>query len=154
MTPTLRAVAVPDHPERWAALGFEVIAGAVLLPGVRVVLDAPRIAVAIEGVAGLPDGLELEPARAGRPRLQRPSEHRDRHRPRRRAHAGFRRHRGGTRERRDCHSSASATPAASAQGFRRLGDPILELVEASQALATAWWGLTITVKDLGALPPI
>ncbi len=33
-----------------------------------------------------------------------------------------------------------------------MGDPILELVEASKAPMTGWWGLTITVEDLGALP--
>ena len=116
MTPTLRAVAVPDHAERWTALGFEVIAGAVLLPGVRVVLDAPRIAVAIEGVASLPDGLELEPAEPAAPAYS--------------AHPNtaigidhvvavtpdFDATAAAARDRGTCRSSESATPAASARG--------------------------------------
>jgi hypothetical protein len=152
MTPTLRAVAVPDRAERWTALGFEVIAGAVLLPGVRVVLDAQRIAVAIEGVASLPDGLELEPAEQAAPAYS--------------AHPntaiGIDRVVALTP---DFDATAAALETVGLllkrvrdaggfrQGFRRLGAPILELVEAPQAPAPAWWGLTITVEDLGALPP-
>ena len=37
------------------------------------------------------------------------------------------------------------------QGFRRLGPTIMEIVEAPEADATAFWGLTFTVADLGAL---
>ncbi|HEY2769079.1 MAG TPA: hypothetical protein VGI87_00810, partial [Solirubrobacteraceae bacterium] len=57
MTPTLTAVAVPDGTERWEALGFEIIENMVLLPWVRVVPEAAEIAVAIDGVDQLPDGL-------------------------------------------------------------------------------------------------
>jgi hypothetical protein len=39
------------------------------------------------------------------------------------------------------------------QGFRRLGPTIMELVEAPEAPATRFWGLTIVVADLGALGP-
>lgn len=39
------------------------------------------------------------------------------------------------------------------QGFRRLGPTIMELVEAPEASAVAFWGLTIVVSDLGALGP-
>ncbi len=39
------------------------------------------------------------------------------------------------------------------QGFRRLGPTIMELVEASEAPAPHFWGLTIVVADLGALGP-
>jgi hypothetical protein len=151
MTPTLRTVAVPDHLERWAALGFEIIAGAVLLPGVRVVLGAARIAVAIEGVASLPDGLELEPAEqtapaySAHPNTAIGVDHIVALTP-------------------DFDATAAELDSAGLplkrvrdaggfrQGFRRLGGPILELVEASKAPMTEWWGLTITVEDLGALP--
>jgi hypothetical protein len=37
------------------------------------------------------------------------------------------------------------------QGFRRLGPTIMELVEAPDAPATAFWGLTIVVVDLEAV---
>ncbi len=36
-------------------------------------------------------------------------------------------------------------------GFRRLGPTIMEIVEAPQVPATAFWGVTFTVADLGAL---
>jgi hypothetical protein len=37
------------------------------------------------------------------------------------------------------------------QGFRRLGPTIMELVEAPEAPATAFWGLTVVVTDIDAL---
>jgi catechol 2,3-dioxygenase-like lactoylglutathione lyase family enzyme len=37
------------------------------------------------------------------------------------------------------------------QGFRRLGPTIMELVEAPEAPATGFWGLTVVVSDLDAL---
>ncbi len=37
------------------------------------------------------------------------------------------------------------------QGFRRLGPTIMELVEAPEATAPGFWGLTIVVSDLEAL---
>jgi hypothetical protein len=151
MTPTLRSVAVPDGADRWAALGFEVIAGAVLLPGVRVVFDAPRMAVTIDGVRSLPDGLALDvqPATAlvhtAHPNGAIAIDHVVAITP-------------------DFDATAAALDSSGLalkrvrdaggfrRGFRRLGGPILELVEASQAPAPAWWGLTITVAELGALP--
>ena len=151
MTPTLRAVAVPDAPERWAALGFEIIAGAVLLPGVRVVLDAPRIAAAIDGVVDLPDGLVLLPPPAG---VSVTSAHPN-------GAIGIDHVVAVTP---DFDATAAALEAVGLalrrvrdaggfrQGFRRLGGPILELIEASQAPALAWWGLTVMVSDLDALP--
>jgi hypothetical protein len=151
MTPILRAVSVPDRAERWTALGFEVIAGAVLLPGVRVELDAPRFAVMIEGVTELPDGLELEPAEPAGPAYS--------------AHPNTAigiDHVVAVTPDFDATAAALETVGLALkrvrdaggfrQGFRRIGEPILELVEASRAPATAWWGLTITVTDLDALP--
>ncbi|HEY2769574.1 MAG TPA: hypothetical protein VGI87_03360 [Solirubrobacteraceae bacterium] len=151
MTPTLRAMAVPDPAERWEALAFEVVSGAVLLPHVRVVLAAPRLSVTIEGVAQLPDGLALAPAEP--------------------AWAAHSDHPNGAM---GIDHVVAVTPEFDAtvaalegvglplkrirdagsfrQGFRRLGEPILEVVEARQAPAPAWWGLTVTVADLNALP--
>jgi hypothetical protein len=37
------------------------------------------------------------------------------------------------------------------QGFRRLGGPIMEIVEAPEAPAPAFWGVTFTVRDREAL---
>jgi hypothetical protein len=62
VNPTLTAVSVRDPADRWECLGFEVIEGAVLLPGVRVILQAPQMAVTIDGIAKLPDGLALASA--------------------------------------------------------------------------------------------
>ncbi len=152
MTPTLRAVAVPDPAERWSALGFELVAGAVLLPGVRVVLNAPRMAVAIDGVVNLPDGLVLQAPPAGAPIA---STHPN-------GAIGIDHVVAVTPE---FDATALALESAGLalrrvrdaggfrQGFRRLGGTILELVEATQAPAPAWWGLTITVAELDALPP-
>ena len=139
MTPTLRAVAVPDPAERWSALGFEVIAGAVLLPGVRVVLDAPRIAVAIDGSRRSPRRARAASPPAGAPVPA----------PIRTARSA-----STTSSRVTPEFDATAAALESAglalrrvrdaggfrQGFRRLGGPILELVEASQAPATGLVG--------------
>jgi hypothetical protein len=151
MTPSLRAVAVPDECERWVALGFEVIAGAVALPGVRVILDAPRMAVAIDGIVSLPDGLVLESGQpidldfSGHPNGAIGIDHVVAVTPEFDATAAALDSAGlALRRVRDAGGFR--------QGFRRLGGPILELVEASQAPATAWWGLTVTVADIGAFP--
>lgn len=151
MSPTLTAVSVPDDAERWTALGFEVVAGAVLLPSVRVLLQAPRMAVTIDGVTELPEGLALDeappiaPPHSAHPNGATGIDHIVAITP-------------------DFDATAAALEACGLplkrtrdaggfrQGFRRLGAPILELVEARQAPAPAWWGLTIVVPDLGALP--
>jgi hypothetical protein len=151
VNPTLTAVAVPDGIERWETLGFEIAGDAVLLPSVRVLLGAPRMAVTIDGVTELPEGLALDAA----PPIA----------PVHRAHPN-----GATgidhvvaitpdfdttvAALESCGLPLKRTRDAGGfrQGFRRLGAPILELVEARKAPAPAWWGLTITVPDLSALP--
>ena len=142
----------PTGAERWTALGFEVIAGAVLLPGVRVVLDAPRIAVAIEGVDRafpmVSSSMPAEPAApaySAHPNTAIGIDHVVAVTPEFDATAAELDSAGLPLKRvRDAGGFR--------QGFRRLGGPILELVEASKAPMTEWWGLTITVEDLGALP--
>jgi catechol 2,3-dioxygenase-like lactoylglutathione lyase family enzyme len=146
----LRALAVADPPERWEALGFAVVAESVLLPDLRVVLGAPAFSVSIAGVTEI-DGLALgevapsAPVYSAHPNGALAVDHvvaltPDFDRTAQRLDAAgipLRRVRdaGGFR-----------------QGFRRLGPTILELVEAPSAPATTWWGLTVTVPDLGALP--
>jgi hypothetical protein len=148
-SPSLIAVTLTDAPERWAALGFEVLGERVRLRGAQVVLGAREFAAAIEGVdelAGLaladdvaslpavdtvhPNGaLGIDHIVALTPEFERVAP----------ALALKRvRDAGGFR-----------------QGFRRLGrgGTILELVEAREAPDTAWWGLTVTVADMAALPP-
>ncbi len=146
----ITAIGVPDPPQRWSELGFEVVAGSVLLPGVRVVLAADEFAVGIDGITAL-DGLRLcdappgPPAYSAHPNGALGVDHvvaltPDFDRTAACLHAAgipFRRVRdaGGLR-----------------QGFRRLGPVILEVVEAAAAPVSAWWGLTVTVPDLDLVP--
>jgi hypothetical protein len=151
VTATLTAVAVPDPVERWEALGFEIVAGEVLLPHVRVILDATALAVAIDGIEVLPDGLAMadpEPVASvygAHPNAAIGIDHVVALTPDFDATVAALEGVGLPLKRiRDAGSFR--------QGFRRLGGTILELVEAHQAPALAWWGLTVTVPDLGALP--
>ncbi len=141
---------VADPPERWSALGFEVVAAAVLLPGVRVELGADRMSVAIEGVAELA-GLELHqseppaPADSAHPNRALGIDHVVAFTP-------------------DFDRTATQLEQAGLplrrirdaggfrQGFRRLGGPILEIVENERVAAPEWWGLTLTVETLDQLP--
>ncbi len=146
----LLAVRVGDSPERWEALGFEVIARAVLLPGVRLELGAERMSAAIEGLSELaelalyqpepwapvysahPNGaLGIDHVVALTPDFERTAAQLER------AGLPLKRIRdaGGFR-----------------QGFRRLGGPILEIVESDRVAAPEWWGLTITVETFDELP--
>jgi hypothetical protein len=153
MKPILTAVSVPDRAERWEALEFEVVAGAVVLPDVSVLLQASRMAVTIDGITELPEGLAL--AEAPATAVER------RYRAHPNAATGID-HVVAVTPHFDATAAALDTvgiplrrvrdAGGFRQGFRRLGAPILELVEAPQAPATAWWGLTLTVPDLGALP--
>ncbi len=151
MTPSLTAVAVPDPVERWEALGFQVINGIVLMYGVRVQLEAAEFAVAIDGVEQLPDGLArfqptpIAPVYCAHPNGATGIDHVVVVTPEfdqtatalERVGLPLKRIRDGGGFR---------------QGFRRLGGPILELVESSQATATRWWGLTMIVDYLLKLP--
>jgi len=149
--PELRAVELPDDPSRWEALGFEIVAGSALLPGVRVALGASTFAAAIDGVAAI-EGLALAdrpdapPVYSAHPNGALGLDHVVAVTP-------------------DFERTAQALAAAGLalrrirdaggfrQGFRRFHNgPILELVEAREAPAPAWWGLTVTVPELDALP--
>jgi hypothetical protein len=158
---TLTAVTVPDPAERWLALGFELTAGMVLLPYVRVIPGAPALAVAIDGITELPDGLALAhpepiaPVYTNHPNEAIGIDHVVALTPNFDDTAA-------ALDRVGLPLKRIRDAGAFRQGFRRLGTreqfpgvgvaPILELVESHQAPAPAWWGLTLTVPDLTALP--
>jgi hypothetical protein len=165
--PRLRALAVADPPEAWQALGFSVSESQLELGGVQVLLGVAGRGIvgwAIDGLEAVPglDGLALEPAA----HESRPSSA-----P----------HPNGAIEIDHVvlvSTTFDGTVAALEQagiplrrltqsrhgvrqGFRRLGGPILELVEAQpdnvpaaesgNGDAVFLWGLTITVQDIEAL---
>jgi hypothetical protein len=155
----LAGLAIADPPERWRALGFAVddrdrvvLAEVVLALGAvgrgisgwtlrhassdadidglptSVTTDAPGTAVGVHpnGAIGVDHVVVVTPDfdRSAAALAQRDME------LRRIRQAGDRR-----------------------QGFRRLGPTIMELVEAPEAPAPGFWGLTIVVADLGVLGP-
>jgi catechol 2,3-dioxygenase-like lactoylglutathione lyase family enzyme len=155
--PALLALSVADAPERWEALGFAVSDGRIELGGVSLHLGAPGRGIAgwtLCGVAptGDIDGLATTVAEnEATPPVNHPNgasaiDHvvvitPDFERTQRALEAAglpLRRIRdaGGFR-----------------QGFRRLGAAILELVEAREAPPgpARFWGLVVTVDDLGAV---
>jgi hypothetical protein len=155
--PAITALSLADPPELWAALGFTVRGSAIDLGGLRLNLGAPGRGITAWTLRGIGpvdeiDGLattvaenEAAPS-ADHPngavavdhvvvvtpdfvRTQRALEAADLPLRRIRDAGGFR------------------------QGFRRLGPAILELVEAPQAEpgGARFWGLVVTVNDLGAV---
>jgi len=160
--PTLVGLELPDPPERWEALGFVVVDGAIELGGVRVGLGAETVRWAIDGIALTDeiDGLPMTSApAAGRSQPQHPN----------RA-IGLDHVVVATP---DFDRTARALEAAGMplrrirdaggfrQGFRRLGPAILELVASAGAAEggaqrpadgpARFWGLVITVPDLSWL---
>jgi hypothetical protein len=157
--PELAALAIADPPERWAALGFAVVENRVALGGVSIELGGEGSGItgwALAGAAsegeidGLPttriakvtaevtNSIRVEP---GHPNGAIGIDHVVIVTP-------------------DFDRTAVALEAAGLslrrvrqagdrrQGFRRLGPAIMEIVEAPEADATGFWGLTITVTDL------
>jgi hypothetical protein len=153
MKPELVALALADAPERWSALGFEVVDCAVTLGGVTIALGAEGegiVAWSVTGVNAGVDGLRS----VSRPR-GRDAEHPN-------TAIGLD-HVVVLTD--DFDRTAGALAAAGLglrrtiergerrMGFRRLGPAILELVQApAPPHGTArFWGLTIVVEDLSAL---
>jgi catechol 2,3-dioxygenase-like lactoylglutathione lyase family enzyme len=158
--PELRALAVADAPERWSALGFGVVDARVELGGVSIELgglDGSGItgwtlsgAPGKDPIDGLPTTL-VEKAAASltfstRVEVEHPN-----------GALGIDHVVVATP---DFDRTAAALDAAGLtlkrvrqagerrQGFRRLGPAIMEIVEAPEARATHFWGLTIVVADL------
>jgi hypothetical protein len=153
----LAGLSISDSPERWAALGFavddvgETVVGAVRLrlgiapPGQGIVSweltgpagsgDLAGLVTAVAGVHGRPPGehangaVEVDHVVITCPDFDGFAAELDAR------GMGFRRtaERNGRR-----------------QGFRRLGGPIMEIVEAPEAPAPTFWGVTFTVRDLDA----
>jgi hypothetical protein len=159
--PHLAALAVADPPERWAALGFAVRDGCVALGGVSIELGGSGSGISGWTLAGADvafardiDGLpttqrEKVPVTVAESLRVDPE------------------HPNGALAidhvvvvTPDFDRTAAALGAAGLtlkrirqagerrQGFRRLGHAIMEIVEAPEADAPAFWGLTITIADL------
>jgi hypothetical protein len=162
--PQLAALQVADAPERWAALGFAVREGCVALRGVSIELGGPGTGITGWALAGADgpfdhdiDGLpttqrEKVPVTVAKS-LRVDSEHPN----------GALAIDHVVIVTPDFDRTASALGAAGLtlkrirqagdrrQGFRRLGPTIMEVVEAPEADAPAFWGLTATVADLAAV---
>jgi hypothetical protein len=154
----LAGLSISDSPERWAALGFavddvgETIVGAVRLrlgiapPGQGIVSweltgptgsgDLDGLATAVAGVHRRPPGQHANGA-LGVDHVVITCPDFD----------GF----VATLDARGMGLRRTAERGGRRQGFRRLGGPIMEIVEAPEAPAPAFWGLTFTVRDLDAL---
>lgn len=151
----LVGLAVADPPERWAALGFHVRDGRVKAHSVILTLG---IAPQGGGIVGWTlAGSECAGDVGGLPtRWERPGS------------ATYRRAPSAGRGIRSLDHVVVATPVFDAlaaelddrrmalrriteirgtrMGFRRLGGPILEVVEAPEAEVTAFWGLTFVMR--------
>jgi hypothetical protein len=156
--PTLAGLAISDPPERWRALGFAVDdAGEFEVGGARIVRVTLGIAPPGRGIVGWTlhgppgepaiDGLAtrvVAPPQAGRvtggrhPNAVAEIDHVVIVTP------DFDRL-GAALEARGLGLRRIAERDGRRQGFRRLGGPIMEIVEAPGAQATAFWGVTFTV---------
>ncbi len=149
--PVLVAVATTDGPGQWEALGFDVSDGRGQLGSVTVVLDAPRLAWAVDLISVDIDGLPTIPA----PPSSMPVSHPN-------GATGID-HVVVTTPDFDRTAAALAEngmplrrirdAGGFRQGFRRLGPAILELVEVLSAPPgpARFWGLVVIVSDLHAL---
>ncbi len=160
--PTLTALELGDPPERWEALGFTVLDGAIELAGVRLILGGAQPGInrwslagigPIDEIDGLPTtveplrdvtptthangAIELDHVVISTPEFDRTA-------------AALEAHGMPLRRIREVGDVAGT---GFRQGFRRLGPGILELVEARQMPPgpARFWGLVIILDDLGWL---
>jgi hypothetical protein len=153
----LAALSIADPPERWRVLGFEVDqAGGMALGAVSVVLGGEGSGITGWTLRNVPPGAAID----GLPTSVTPEA------PAESAAA----HPNGALSvdhvvivTPDFDRTAAALAARAMelrrvrqagdrrQGFRRLGPTIMELVEAPEAAAPGFWGLTIVVSDLVAI---
>lgn len=151
---SLVGLSIADPPERWAALGFNVRDGEVRTPRMRLTLGIAPPGGGIVGwtLAGLERDGDIDtlatrrvPPRPGPFRLAptlgrwaRSVDHLVVATPRFDALSAELAERGLPPRR-------VAEIRGTRMGFRRLGGPILEVVEAPEAEATAFWGVTFSV---------
>jgi hypothetical protein len=161
--PQLTALAVADAPERWAALGFAVRDECVALGGVSIELGGPGTGITgwtlaatdpppPSDIDGLPTTLLEKVAAEATFSIRVESDHPN-------GALGIDHVVVATP---DFDRTEVALEAAGLglrrlrqagdrrQGFRRLGPAIMEIVEAPEAEATHFWGLTLVVADLAA----
>jgi catechol 2,3-dioxygenase-like lactoylglutathione lyase family enzyme len=160
--PELAAFQIADAPERWLALGFAMDAGGRVAVG-RVSIELGGLGSGITGwtLVGLPGATAADIDGLPTTRLEKVT-----------AAVTFSKrvesgHPNGALgidhvviATPDFDRTAAALDAAGLslkrvrqagdrrQGFRRLGPAIMEIVEAPEAKATHFWGLTIVVVDL------
>ncbi len=155
--PKLAGLDIADPPERWAALGFAVNGSRVALGGVSLELGGAGVGITgwmLTAAAACPDEIDGLPTTwtqaptAGVVTAEHPNgalgvDHVVIVTP-------------------DFERTSATLDAAGLtlrrvrqagdrrQGFRRLGPTIMEIVEAPEADAPVFWGLTVTVADLAA----
>jgi hypothetical protein len=155
----LAGLAIADPPERWRALGFAVDdRHRVVLAGVVLALGAAgrgitgwtlRHASSGADIDGLPTSVTTDAPRTAvgvHPNRALAIDHVVIITP------DFDRSAAALAER-DLELRRIRQAGDRRQGFRRLGPTIMELVEAPEAPAARFWGLTIVVAELGALGP-
>ena len=155
--PTLVGLELGDSIERWEALGFNVVDGAIELAGVQLVLGATSPGINRWTLAGIDPVDEIDGVRTAvvPPRQAAPTQHPN----------------GAVAldhvvittpdfDRTAALLELSGIPLRRVrdaggfrQGFRRLGPGILELVEAKQMPAgpARFWGLVVVLRDLSWL---
>jgi hypothetical protein len=155
----LAGLTIADPPERWRSLGFAVDdRHRVVLAGVVLTLGAAgqgisgwtlRHAPSDADVDGLPTTVTTDAPRTAvgiHPNRALAVDHVVIVTP------DFDRSAAALAER-DLELRRTRRAGDRRQGFRRLGPTIMELVEAPDAPAPRFWGLTIVVADLEALGP-
>ena len=153
-------MSISDPPQRWAALGFAVRDGVRNVCGVRLTFGiAPPgrgiVGWTLSGLAaeGDIDGLATRVIPPAQPGFT--ADVGDRNMVREIDHLvivtpdfdGL----AATLDARGMGLRRVGERAGRRQGFRRLGGPIMEVVEAPEAPATAFWGVTFTVARLDLL---
>jgi hypothetical protein len=149
----LAGLSISDSPERWATLGFlvdddgETVVGGVTL---RLGIAPPGHGItawSLRGGAGAIGGLATawtdapEPDSPQHPNGAVAVDHIVIACP---AFDGF----ASELDARGMGMRRIAERGGRRQGFRRLGGPIMEIVEAPEAPAPEFWGVTFTVRDL------
>jgi hypothetical protein len=158
--PVLAGLSISDSPERWAALGFAIHDGERQVGGVRLTFGIAPPGRGIVGwtfhdLAGDGDIDGLPTRVVPRPQWSIRADVGDRNLVREIDHVvivtpdfdGL----ATVLDRRGMGLRRIAERGGRRQGFRRLGGPIMEIVEAPEAPATAFWGVTFTIHQLDLL---